>query len=69
MSYFEAQSCGLPVVLEENEINIERVANKKGLLFKQNSVIEFRDAINKLNCMSEGEIKIFKKNARNNVLN
>jgi glycosyltransferase involved in cell wall biosynthesis len=68
MSYFEAQSCGLPVVLEENEINIERVANKKGLLFKQNSVIEFRDAINKLNCMSEGEIKIFKKNARNNVL-
>src|SRR5690606_25389499 len=29
MSYYEAQSSGLPVVLEDNEINIERASNKK----------------------------------------
>ena len=68
MSYFEAQSCSLPVVLEQNEINDERVSNQKGILFESGSVIQFRDSITKLSNMSENEIMIFKKNARENIL-
>ena len=68
MSYFEAQSCGLPVVLEKNEINNERASNQKGMLFESGSVIQFRDAITEFSNMSENEIMIFKKNARENIL-
>jgi len=68
MSYFEAQSCGLPVVLEKNEINIERVSNQKGMLFKSGSISQFRDAITEFTNMSESDIMIYKKNSRENIL-
>ena len=68
MSYFEAQSCGLPVVLENNEINFDRASNQKGKLFEPGSIKEFRGAIMEFNNMSESEMKIFKKNARENIL-
>ena len=68
MSYFEAQSCGLPVVLEKNEINIERVSNQKGKLFNPGSIKEFRDAIIEFCNMSESDIMIYKKNSRQNIL-
>ena len=68
MSYFEAQSCGLPVVLENNEINFDRASNQKGKLFEPGSIKEFRSAIMEFNNMSESEMKIFKKNARENIL-
>lgn len=68
MSYFEAQSCGLPVILENNEINLNRALNQKGKLFKPDSIKEFRDAITEFCNMSESEMKIFKKNARENIL-
>ena len=68
MSYFEAQSCGLPVVLEKNEINIERVSNQKGILFESGSISQFRDAITEFSNMSESDIMIYKKNSRENIL-
>ena len=68
MSYFEAQSCGLPVVLENNEINFDRASNQKGKLFDPGSTKEFRGAIMEFSNMSESEMKIFKKNARENIL-
>lgn len=68
MSYFEAQSCGLPVVLEINEINIERASNKKGLLFEEGSIPSFRDKIIQFANMDERTIEVYKKNARNNIL-
>ena len=68
MSYFEAQSCALPVVLENNEINFNRVSNQKGKLFEPGSTKEFRGAILEFSNMSENEMKIFKKNARENIL-
>ena len=68
MSYFEAQSCGLPVVLENNEINIDRVSNQKGKLFEPGSIKELRNVIMEFIEMSESEMKIFKENARENIL-
>lgn len=68
MSYFEAQSCELPVVLEENEINIVRVENEKGLIFSEGSVEEFREAIMKFGNMQKEEFETAKKNARKNIV-
>lgn len=68
MSYYEVQACELPVVLEENEINISRAENKKGLMFSENSMEEFRDAIEKFGNMSSEEFEIYKQNARKNIV-
>ena len=68
MSYFEVQSCGLPVILEENEINIQRVSNSKGILFKPNSKDSLIDAIYKFAMMSKKEIDIYRQNSRDNII-
>lgn len=68
MSYYEVQSCGLPVVLEENEININRVKNKKGIIFTENSEIEFREAIISFGNMDKDEFEVYKNNSRENIL-
>lgn len=68
MSYFEVQSCGLPVVLEKNEINLDRVSNKKGLIFSQNSIIEIRNAIEKFGNMEKPDFDVYVENSRYNIL-
>lgn len=68
MSYFEVQACELPVVLEENEINISRVENKKGLTFSKDSIKEFRTAIEQFGNMPKEEFDMFKENARKNIV-
>ncbi|MDC0304897.1 glycosyltransferase family 4 protein [bacterium] len=68
MSYFEVQSCGLAVILEENEINNNRVQNKRGMLFEENCEANFRDKITNFGNMSEADFSTYQKNARRNIL-
>ncbi|HXH99842.1 MAG TPA: glycosyltransferase family 4 protein [Sphingobacteriaceae bacterium] len=68
MSYYEVQSCGLPVILEENEINVERASNFKGIIFKEQSQESLRDAIIEFAEMDKFDFDSFKKNARENVV-
>lgn len=68
MSYMEVQSCSLPVVLETNEINIERASNKKGAIFSENNTEEFREAIINFGNMPKIDFDLYKKNARENIL-
>ncbi|MCG7280440.1 glycosyltransferase family 4 protein [Chryseobacterium taklimakanense] len=68
MSYYEAQSCGLPVVLEHNEINVERASNKKGKIFGDKSQEEFRQAILEFGNMGSEEFLEYKNNSRENIL-
>lgn len=68
MSYFEAQSCELPVVLEENEVNVGRVKDKKGIIFSEESMEEFRSAIQTFGNMPKDEMEIYKKSARKNIV-
>lgn len=68
MSYFEAQSCALPVVLEENEINLQRVADYKGLIFAQENKQDFRDKILRFALMDKHEFEIYRTNSRKNIL-
>ncbi len=69
MSYMEVQSCGLPVVLEENEINIERAANQKGIIFPEADMAMFRTAIETFANMTAEKFQAYQKNARENIVN
>lgn len=68
LSYFEVQSCGLPVLLEKNEINLERAADQKGMIFSEGNVDEFRKGIEKFGNMDEKTFDLYKHNARKNVV-
>jgi glycosyltransferase involved in cell wall biosynthesis len=68
MSYYEVQSTSLPVVLEENEINIDRASNKKGIIFESGSIEDFRKAILTFGNMDNDEFETYKTNARLNIL-
>jgi hypothetical protein len=45
LSFFEVQSCGLPVVFEENEINIQRSQFNNGVTYKLDDTNDFRSKI------------------------
>ncbi|KAA5535388.1 glycosyltransferase family 4 protein [Paenimyroides baculatum] len=68
MSYFEVQSCSLPVILEENEINVERASHKKGLIFKDSNIEDFRSKIIEFVTMNPDEFELYRLNARENIL-
>ncbi|MBY0245758.1 MAG: glycosyltransferase family 4 protein [Sphingobacteriaceae bacterium] len=61
MSFFEAQACMLPVLLEDNEINSQRVCANNGFLFAQDDTTDLRRMIVKLasyNDIQYNELKI-----------
>lgn len=45
LTFFDAQACGLPVVSEDNEVNVERCAHFNGMIFKKGDVEDFRKHI------------------------
>jgi len=63
LSFFDVQACGLPVLLENNEINYERVKYGNGLLFKSNDITDLRDKIYTYINMPETEFNKMKNNA------
>lgn len=67
MSFFDVQSIGLPVVLERNSINIERVQFGNGLLFEPNNADELRKTLVKVVSLDEDELNKFKKATKINM--
>ena len=68
MSFFEAQSCGLPILFEKNEINNQRAAFNNAFIFEPESVENFRE---KLVSIASLELENYEKlilNSRNHVL-
>jgi glycosyltransferase involved in cell wall biosynthesis len=61
MSYFEVQSCELPVVLEENEVNNLRVSNKKGLLFPRHQYLNLDHQSKNLEICKKKNLKFINK--------
>lgn len=45
MSFYDVEACGVPVISEDNNVNIERNSHGNGLCFKKDSVDDFRKAI------------------------
>lgn len=68
MSFFEAQSCGLPILFEDNEINRQRAAFDNAYLFASGSADDFRRKIVSLSLIPADEYVTIRVNARNHVL-
>lgn len=69
MSFFEAQSCGLPVLFEENEINSQRIEADNAFVFKAGDVADFRRKIVEIASFPDARAAEVRANARNYVLN
>lgn len=63
LSFFDAQACGLPVLSEDNNINVERCSHKNGFTFKQNDMDDFRNKMQICIDMDKEEFKKIKDNA------
>lgn len=58
LSFYDVQACGLPVVSENNNINIDRLSHNNGFTFNAGDVMDFR---NKIKCCIEmDESRYFK---------
>jgi len=63
LSFYDAQACGLPVIAEDNNINIDRLKHGNGFTFKADDVKDFRDKILKCIEMDEQDYKKMRDNA------
>lgn len=68
MSFFEAQSCGLPVLFEDNEINAQRIDAGNAFIFKPEDVADFRSKILEIAALPDDQAAQVRDNARNYVL-
>lgn len=69
LSFYEVQSCGLPVVIESNEINDERAQHENGFTFMKADAADFRAKM--IHCveMDSNNYTELQRNARNYVVN
>lgn len=63
LSFFDVQACALPVVSEDNEVNVERNVNHNALCFKAGDVNDFREKILEFCNMSRQEFSEYKQNS------
>lgn len=68
LSFFEAQSCGLPVLFENNEINIERIRFDNGMYFNPEDMNDFRMKIINFAKTDKKKIEEIGQNGRNYIL-
>jgi len=68
LSFFDAHSCGLPVLFEENEINSQRASNSGAVTFSPGNVSDFRRRLMELAALPSADFELMRTNARNFVL-
>lgn len=61
LSFYDVQACGLPVLLEENNINVDRCHHNNGLLFNSNDEDDFREKLSRFLNMGKSQIEEMKK--------
>lgn len=47
LSFYDAQACGLPAVVEDNNVNIDRVSHNNGFFFQSGNAKAMKDQIDK----------------------
>lgn len=57
LSFYDAQACGLPVLSEDNNINVDRCSHNNGWNFKSGNMKDFRDKIEKIVSMDYDKYK------------
>lgn len=45
LSFYDVQACGLPVIFEDNNINVDRAAHENAVTFKSGDLQDFRNKI------------------------
>ena len=45
LSFYDVQACGLPVIFEDNNINIDRAAHENAITFKSGDLQDLRNKI------------------------
>lgn len=68
LSFYDAQACALPVVLEDNNVNLDRVAMDNGFCFEAGNVDSFREKIQYCAEMAKDEYAVLQRNARENAM-
>ncbi|WP_237662841.1 glycosyltransferase family 4 protein [Sutcliffiella horikoshii] len=63
LSFYDAQACGLPVIAEQNKINMDRLSYKNGELYKENSVKDLREKITNLANLNKNIYSTYKENS------
>jgi glycosyltransferase involved in cell wall biosynthesis len=63
LSFYDAQACGLPVIVEENNINLSRIQNNNGVSFKSGDMLDFRLKIEEMINKDEAEINQMRSNS------
>lgn len=63
LSFYDVQASGLPTLMENNRINIDRLTSNNGLIFRSGDVLDFRQRICDFGNMTLDEIVTMKKNA------
>ncbi len=63
MSFYDAQACGLPVLSEDNNINVDRCSHNNGFNFKAGDVADFRAKIIEIANLSAEQRKEISENA------
>jgi len=63
LSFYDAQACGLPVLSEDNNINVDRCSHGNGWNFKANDVQDFRTKVEAAVNLGRDEYRVIADNA------
>ena len=67
MSFYDAQSCGVPVISEKGNVNEDRNSHGNGLCFECGNAVDFKDKLEQIMNMPEVDYKKMKENSYNFV--
>ena len=63
LSFYDVQACGLPVVFEDNNINVDRAVNNNAFTFKSDSIGDFRNVLSEIINKDPEEFERIKQNS------
>lgn len=69
LSFYDVEACAVPVLSEDNNINVDRCSHGNGWNFKCGDVDDFRKKLSMIINMDKDEFKKYCKNAQDFVLN
>lgn len=64
MSFYDAQACGLPVLSEDNSVNVDRCSNSNGFNFVNGNADSFISLLQKILVLQPDEYKKYSINAQ-----
>ena len=63
LSFYDVQACGLPVVFEDNNINIDRASHNNGLVFEAGNAEDFRQKMAQIISLDTKDYQTMRQNS------